>query len=306
MGNEGNMARRHMLRLTAVVLAVAGTFAISAAAAANPTSPPRPHFDPVGPRAPGSSTKPSVAAATAGWTPLVNPPPFNPEAMIMLTDGSVMVQQIGTGNWWELTPDSSGSYVDGTWNEIASLPAGYAPEYYASAVLPDGRVIVEGGEYNYDASNNPTNLGAIYDPTTDTWTSVSPPTGWTSIGDAQSVVLDNGQFMLAQAIQEIDGKYYCGGSRAAILDEATLTWTATGTGKNPDQGCPYDEQGWTLLPDGQVLTVDTWRTKATTKTEVYTPSTGAWTNAGDTPKTLGDSNVEMGPAASAAKRRRVR
>lgn len=217
--------------------------------------------------------------------------------MLLLTDGTVMVQQFETGNWWRLTPNSSGSYVDGTWSEIAPLPAGYAPEYYGSAVLPDGRVIVEGGEYNYDASDDPTNLGAIYNPTTNAWTSVKPPKGWTSIGDAQSVVLGNGQFMLAQAIQEIDGSYYCAGSNAAILNETKLTWTATGTGKNDDQGCYYDEEGWTLLPVGQVLTVDTWRTSPLTTTQVYTPSTGAWTSAGDTPAALGDDNGEMGPAA---------
>ena len=292
------MARRNGLRFVAVVVAVAGSFAIAAAAAANPaSSPPRPHFDPAGLGSPGSSPKPSVVAEQAGWSSLVNAPPFDPEAMLLLTNGDVMVQEYTTGNWWELTPDSSGSYVDGTWSEIASLPAGYAPEYYASAVLPDGRVIVEGGEYNYGDSGNPTNLGAIYDPTSNTWTSVSPPTGWTSIGDAESVVLDNGQFMLAQAIEELDGNYYCAGPDAAILDEATLTWTSTGTGKTDDQGCYYDEDGFTLLPDGQVLLADTWRTSPTKKTEIYTPSTGAWTNAGKTPKPLGDDNGEMGPAA---------
>jgi hypothetical protein len=35
-----------------------------------------------------------------------------------------------------------------TWSQIASLPSGYIPSFFASAVLPDGRVIVEGGEYN--------------------------------------------------------------------------------------------------------------------------------------------------------------
>ena len=28
------------------------------------------------------------------------------------------------------------------------MPAGYGPLYFGSAVLPDGRYIVEGGEYN--------------------------------------------------------------------------------------------------------------------------------------------------------------
>ena len=81
-----------------------------------------------------------------------------------------------------------------------------------------------------------------------------------------------------------------------MLNPTTLTWKATGTGKAISDGCPYDEQGWTLLPNGQVLTVDTWRTTPATNTEVYTPTTGAWTTAGHTPAVLGDTHGEMGPA----------
>ena len=58
--------------------------------------------------------------------------------------------------------------------EIASLPAGYGPLYFASAVLPDGRVIVEGGEYNFCVPVW-TNKGAIYDPIANSWSSVAPP-----------------------------------------------------------------------------------------------------------------------------------
>jgi hypothetical protein len=37
--------------------------------------------------------------------------------------------------------------VNGTWSQVAS-PSGYSPLYHSSAVLPDGRVIIEGGEFN--------------------------------------------------------------------------------------------------------------------------------------------------------------
>src|SRR5664279_1445030 len=59
---------------------------------------------------------------------------------LLLTDGSVIVHNGTTQNWYRLTPDSSGNYASGTWTTIAQLPAGYAPQYFASAVLPDGRV----------------------------------------------------------------------------------------------------------------------------------------------------------------------
>ena len=47
-------------------------------------------------------------------------------------------------------------------------------------VLADGRVLLEGGEYNL-AKLVFTNKGAIYDPIAKTWTSVSPPDGWLNV-----------------------------------------------------------------------------------------------------------------------------
>jgi len=73
-----------------------------------------------------------VAQAGSPWQPLANPPSFNPGAMILLTDGTVLVQHQGTNNrgtsnWWRLAPDATGSYVNGTWSKAASLPSNYAP-----------------------------------------------------------------------------------------------------------------------------------------------------------------------------------
>jgi hypothetical protein len=178
-----------------------------------------------------------------------------------------------------LTPDNSGSYVNGTWSQAASLPVGYSPLYFASAVLPDGRVIVEGGEYNFGISPlTSTTLGAIYSPLSDEWTPVQPPPGWCCISDGQSVVLANGQFMLANAYRE----------QQALLNATTLTWTPTGTGKADIN----DEEGWTLLPNMQVLTVDA---RNGTNSELYVPASGKWQSAGSTIVPL-SAGLEMGPA----------
>lgn len=220
------------------------------------------------------------------WTPLKNQLTFSGGTPLLLTDGTVMVQDSGGSNWWKLTPDNTGSYINGTWSQLASLPSGYAPLYFASAVLPDGRVIVEGGEYNRSAQDW-TNKGAIYDPTTNVWTTVTPPSGWTSVGDAQSVVLPNGSFMLANALTE----------QQAILDPSALTWTAVGTGKADGN----DEEGWTLLPDGTVLCVDANNTANLTNSERYFPAQGKWTTAGSTITLLADltssggGSHELGP-----------
>src|SRR5947208_2767500 len=92
----------------------------------------------------------AAAASAQVWQPLNNPAGFTAGAMLLLTDGSVIVhsEQGNSSQWSKLTPDANGSYVNGTWKPIAPMPAGYAPLYFASAVLPDGRVLIEGGEYN--------------------------------------------------------------------------------------------------------------------------------------------------------------
>ena len=102
------------------------------------------------------------------------------------------------------------------------------------------------------------------------------------IGDAQSTVLANGTFMLASC---------CADPAAdALLDATTLTWTTTGA---PSAGAGYqDEQGYELLPNGNVLTVDIW-TKYNSKgdatnAERYSQSAGTWSSAGNTPVSLPD------------------
>src|SRR3974377_1855860 len=84
------------------------------------------------------------------WVPLVNQPNVNLALNnpLLLTDGTVMLHEYCGAHWWRLTPDAFGNYVKGTWKRLAAMPAGYVPLYFGSAVLPDGRVMVAGGEYN--------------------------------------------------------------------------------------------------------------------------------------------------------------
>ena len=86
----------------------------------------------------------SVPARAQVWIPIDTTPQFNVGIALQLTDGTIMVQENKTSNWWKLTPDINGFYRSGTWSQIASFPSSmnYAPTYFASAVLPDGKVIV--------------------------------------------------------------------------------------------------------------------------------------------------------------------
>ena len=235
----------------------------------------------------------SALAGAQTWTALTHQPTVPLGTALLLTDGTVMAQQMqtsgyATGQWWRLTPDITGSYVNGTWTSLTTMPSGYSPLYFASAVLADGRVVVEGGEYNV-TSQAETNLGAIYNPATNSWTSISPPSGWTHIGDAQSAVLSSGTFMLGNCgyAGSICSPFQL---QQALLNASTLTWSITGSGK-ADQN---SEEGWTLLPNGKVLTVDVWNG---TESELYNPSTGTWSLAGSTIVPLPNTACsEIGPA----------
>ena len=199
-------------------------------------------------------------------TPLVNQPPDGIDLALLLTDGTVMAQDfIYPAAWWKLTPDINGSYVNGTWKRLANLQ--YGPYASAEAVLADGRLLVEGGEYSGPKLNfTLTNQGAVYDPTTNVWTAVEPPDFVDHIGDSPSVVLPNGRFLLGPKLTE----------QVVELDPKTMQWIKiNATGKKDFNA----EEGWTLLPNGTVITADV---KNAPHSEIYTPSTKTWTSGGST------------------------
>jgi len=196
---------------------------------------------------------------------LVNQPPDGAIVGFLMTDGTVMYQGNAQSDWWRLTPDKTGSYVKGTWKQMPSLPSGYVPLYFAAAVLADGRLIIEGGEYNF-GNYAFTNQGAVYDPVKNTWTMQKPPSGWGFIGDSPSAVLPNGKFLLGSKFDKRD----------AELDPTTLTWTSVSSAGKFDRNA---EEGWTLMPDGTVLTYDV--TKAP-HAEKYDSTQQKWISLGST------------------------
>jgi len=286
----------------ATALVTASSLAQTPTAEASPAVSATPIFPwAIGVRFPLKASGPPAAAdmekmpVQSPWTRTINNPPVNLGTILLLTDGTVIAHEendlggnVATRNWYKLTPDINGSYINGTWSPIAPLPVGYGPLFFGSAVLPDGRVVVEGGEYNQYGGNF-TKLGAIYDPVADAWTNVNPPSGWNSIGDAQTVVLNNGTFMLANAVTR----------QAALLNASTLTWTATGSNKFDIN----DEEGWTLLPSGKVLTVDCYVQLYQSNGinyEIYDPNSGSWSVAGTTPVQLWDSAANCGGQSRAS------
>jgi len=205
-------------------------------------------------------------------TRLAHSAPDGAETVMLLTDGRALVQGDNDSDWWTLTPDINGSYVNGTWKQVASLPSGYSPYAETEAVLIDGRVIIEGGEYNF-GSFAFTNQGAVYDPLANTWTMQAPPTGWDFFGDTPSAVLPNGKFMMGRKFD----------MKMAELDPHTLTWSALNSTGKSDW---FAEEGWTLLPNGTIITVDVLNSP---NSEHYNRTTQTWIQDGSTQALL------MGP-----------
>lgn len=232
----------------------------------------------------------SVVCATGPFTALVNQPPEAGYLTILMTDGSVLMQSIqDAGVFYRLSPDAQGSYLNGTWRRISTPPAGYAPYAGAQAVLPDGRVLFVGGEYNQNdyglpfAPSGLTNMSALYDPVADRWQMIAPPPDVAYIGDPPSAILPDGGFVFGDKL----------GRNMWRLDPETLTWTSvTGAGKADN----FAEEGWTLLPDGDLLTVDVSNPR---HAEHYDPASAQWYGDGDTPDLLSSpptSALTYGPA----------
>jgi hypothetical protein len=272
----------------------------------------------------GSTANPAIASNVKG-----------PETALLLTDGSVIMHDICTPSWFRLLPLNTGtfanSYINGQWSATAindkaalapmigtgTVADNYGPLFFASAVLPDGRVIVNGGEGENSTPPNrcstqpavDSTKGSLFDPNSNTWTSVPPPTGWTNIGDAQSVLLGvnnlTGSYSTANYMLGNCGACSSTNQNAAAIATitprpgTTVTWTAGTFGKTDVN----NEEGWTLLATGDVLNVVTSPcnaspgTCAPTAAERFVVGQQTWLPAGNTTTTLVSQTPlqEVGP-----------
>jgi hypothetical protein len=269
--------------------------------------------------------------------------------MLQLTDGTVMVQSAADlRTWFKLTPDANGNYANGTWTSTA--PMGTARLYFASHVLPSGKVFVLGGEYTAPVSAyaNWGATGEIYDPVANTWTPIAPypaqagcpqiatvtgtittgsnvvtavypqttgllgktisgtgiPAGTTvtAILSSSQIQLSanatanaanrnfglNSVYQLAACFGDDPTMLLPGGTAGLILagdlvngntflyDIGADSWSPSGT--KIYAGEASDEEGWSKLPDGTLLTYDLFQSIATggSYAEKYNPVTGTW------------------------------
>jgi Kelch motif len=216
------------------------------------------------------------------WTPLGNQSGFSSNLMLLLTDGTVICQHSNSKMWGRLTPDPTGSYIHGSWDQIADMKT--ARMYYASAVLADGRMIVAGGEYNGGKDAVDLLSVEIYDPVRNLWSDLPVPANFQHIGDAPCSVLPDGRFLIG-SIESPE---------TAIFNPNLGNWMAgprkLKLGISANAPNSSSEETWTLLRDGSVLTVDCTKHPYSERCD---PSKPTWLSAGETPngytKTLAES-----------------
>jgi len=234
----------------------------------------------------------------ASWTALSHGVPNGGaiNTMMLLTDGSVMAQPFGGSGgvnnvWYRLTPDSTGSYANGTWSTTSIASMSTMRLYFASNVLQNGNVFVQGGEYSGTAGTaNWTNTGEIYNTSTNTWTPITPNFPLSQFGDDPSILLPNGNILAG----------YLSGAQTYIFNVTTNTWSQTGTKQNNDRS---DEETWIKLPDDSILSYNIFGTATingvtSNVAQRYIPSTGQWVDTGAVPVALASNTQgsELGPA----------
>ena len=162
------------------------------------------------------------------WTSIRNPL-GNVQGALLLSDGTVMLEEGGdyaSNTWFRLTPNATGSYINGTFSALASM--NLQRQFFTSDVLPSGKVFVLGGEYTGPSNTlNETNSGEIYDSVANSWTSIAN-FPLSEFGDAPSEVLTNGTVLGG----------YIAGPETNIYDPASNTWSPGGTKLRGDQEPP--------------------------------------------------------------------
>lgn len=217
--------------------------------------------------------------ARAGtWTALTDPAPGGVQLMMLLTDGTIACYDGDSdpatgGDWYRLTPDSSGSYANGSWSAMASLND--SRRYSSSQVLRDGRIFVAGGEYGAGATT-----AEIYNPANNTWTRTPAP-GVTDFVDSPSMLLPDGRVL----VYPVTHGTITRGTK--IYNPTANTWI-----NGPATLRSQNESSWVKLPDDSILTVD----KNDAGTERYIPALNSWINDADPAVTLYGNGAEIGAA----------
>jgi hypothetical protein len=139
-----------------------------------------------------------------------NPQPADNGTLVALNDGGALL--IGHGGWWKHQGEVTRSFrfdpLTEGWHEVGQAFAvtldNVTPGQVANpgvprwnafvAALPDGRVLVAGGDGAFQSAARTNRSAELYDPTTDTWSPL-PPMIQARAGGA-TIVLTDGSVLL--------------------------------------------------------------------------------------------------------------
>jgi len=202
--------------------------------------------------------------------------------LTVLADGRVLAAGGTTGGSSFPSPAlTSAELYDpatGTWTPTGAMAD---PRFgHSASLLPDGRVLVAGGEHPRSSRTSLSLTTAeLYDPATGTWTTTAP------MNDArwehQSVLLNDGRVLVVGGLVSNAYATTVGLALCEVYDPAAGTWSAAGTMTAPR----FAHQAVRLL-DGSVLAIGGGQARLTddatfdayslASTERYDPATDQW------------------------------
>jgi fibronectin type 3 domain-containing protein len=206
------------------------------------------------------------ARAGGTWAQIVNAPPFGLNLPLLMSDGTVLCGDGGSG-WYKLTPNNKGSYHDGTWTPVAA--SHYSRLFYSSDVLTNGNLYVAGGEYGTGRAH-----AELYNFLNNSWSDIAQPSGNPGYSDAVSKLLPNGN-----VLQGTTG----GGCYIYNVNANTITSTASAA-HSQNEAC------WVRITNDCVLTIDI----NSTTSEHYNPATSTWVVDGNVPINVYGYGAETG------------
>jgi hypothetical protein len=175
--------------------------------------------------------------------PAPNPSPTGSMTVTQLLPDGRLLWTSGLQTYL-LSPDANGSYADGVWVEVDPTP--YYHLYSVCAILNDGRYVTFPSTYGSSHANNSPNgrnYTSVFDPATDSWSSIEGQ----YVGSSASRIT-KGMEGHAPGFVADDGRQFNGRQGVPIRvedDTFSAPWDAVESAETP----------WITMPDGSAVEI---------------------------------------------------
>ena len=206
--------------------------------------------------------------ASGVWTALNTAPPTGVNSALVLSDGTILTDD-GSGDINRLTPDSHGSYINGTWTRLT--PMINSRLFFSTELLTNGNVFVAGGEDGTGGEH-----AEWYDPQRNVWTAIPDPIPAAGFSDCISSMLPNGNVLVAP-VSEFGG--------CLSYNVYANTWQTNASTGNMDETC------WVKLANDSILGIETGSQTAVH----YVPASNQWIPDNNVAVPIYGYGAELGP-----------